>query len=184
VYAVIAVLALVATAGTAVLIVGRDPEPTPPTAAAAAPTAEQQAEDTLAQLVRDQEAALNAAYLDPALDPVGALDPYLARAALDSTAKFVTDFRASGAVAQQRSATIESVAITDLRLDWLAAYPGQPKASTATVQACTATTGSGLPKEGPSESFSSRAMVTYQAQTWFDGTWRLFTVETAGDGSC
>ena len=164
-YAAIGVFALVAAVGTAVLIVGRDPEPTPPTAGAAAPTAEQQAEDTLGQIVRDQEAAINAAYLDPTLDPTAALKPYLAVDGLESTAKHVTDFRASGAVAQQRTAAVESVTVTDLRLDWLDAYPGHPKASTATVQACTATTGTGLPKEGPAESFSTKEMVTVTITT-------------------
>lgn len=138
---------------------------------------EEQARQDLDQLVRAYYAAENAAFLDPAMDPSSALDPYLRNPASGARVADILTFRREGHQLDSRSAEVHSVAIAALALD---EQPG-----TATLVECHTLAAAGLDGQtGQPASFSNRRQTTWTAVALPDGTWRLKTYESAEVGSC
>jgi hypothetical protein len=143
------------------------------------PSAEGQAKADLDKLVRDYESAQNAAYLDPTIDPDAAMGPYLRYTAREDRVADIQAFRDEGSTFDSRTVDVHTVTVEALDLDTAEGI------STATVQECRTTAGAGTSgKTGKQESFTTRGLMTWQAQTWVDGTWRLFSYDAAGPGSC
>jgi hypothetical protein len=181
------VLLLAAAVAAALLAGGGDPTTDPaPTAPTAAPsptpsptpsTPQEQAAADLDALVRSFRAAEDRVYLDPALDPGQAFDPYLRWPASEEEVVRVLDWRRAGNTITSTSTQVHSVQVTALDL---AADP-----ATATVAECKTLTVAGTDGDGRAQSGTApRQQVVWTAKALPDGTWRLYSATAQEDNSC
>lgn len=169
----------------ALMLVGDDeaspgPEPsTSPSTSPTPPSAEEQAETDLDQLVRDYEAAVNAAFLNSAVEPAPALDDYLRSPALDKDVEQLVNVHSPEGIEVTSHATeVHSVTVTTLDLS---ADP-----PTATVEECSSLTAAGTDRQTgePLALNRSRQLTIWSAVIVEDGRWRLVEAEPQGADTC
>jgi hypothetical protein len=137
------------------------------------------AEAALVQLVRDYEAVVSGAFLDPAIEPAPALDDYLRSPALDRDIVQLTRVHSpSGLSVTLHETQVHSVTVTALDL---AADP-----PSATVEECSSIRATGV-DERTGERIAleqANALTTWSAVLVEDGRWRLYEAVPRGEGTC
>jgi hypothetical protein len=137
------------------------------------------AEAALNQLVRDYEAAVSGAFLDPAIEPAPALDDYLRSPALDrDIVQLMRVHPPDGLAVTSHETQVHSVTVTALDL---AADP-----PTATVEECSSIAATGV-DERTGERITldeANALTTWSAVLVEDGRWRLYEAVAQGPGTC
>lgn len=140
-------------------------------------SAEEQARRDLDRLVREYYAAENAVYLDIAMDPTAALDPYLRNPASGARVADILTFRNERHRLDERTAEVHAVTVTDLDM------AAQPRL--ATVVECHTLSASGVDgQSGKPAAFRNRRQTIWSAVGLPDGSWRLKTYDSAETGSC
>jgi hypothetical protein len=137
------------------------------------------AEAALDQLVRDYEAAVSAAFLDPAIEPAPVLDDYLRSPALDRDIVQLMGVQPPDGLAVTSHET-QVHAVTVTALDLSADPPS------ATVEECSSITATGV-DEQTGERITldeANALTTWSAALVEDGRWRLYEAVPQGPGTC
>jgi hypothetical protein len=171
--------------GTAVMIGGGDGTSAPadpivsPGTAPLPPSPPEPAEAALDQLVRDYEATVSGAFLDPAIEPAPALDGYLRSPALDRDIVQLMQIRApDGLAVTSHDTQVHSVTVTELDLS------ADPPA--ATVEECSSIMANGVDQRTGERITldEANALTTWSAVLVEDSRWRLYDAVPQGPGTC